>query len=240
MTTTLAVDKDGDGWTFTLNRPEKLNALNAEVVEALIEGVTRAHAAGARLLVFAGSGKNFSAGFDQGEIERESDADLLLRLVRIETLFHLVAASPCLTVAFADGRNFGAGVDLFAACRKRYCSADASFRMPGLRFGLILGSRRFGEVVGYATAREILEQTSTIPASQALAIGLATQFVEADGQAQTIAEARKVASLLDRETQAHLYRVLDREQADADMANLVRSASRPGLKARMLEYISQR
>jgi enoyl-CoA hydratase len=210
------------------------------LVEALIESVGNAHTSGARVLVFRGNGKNFSSGFDQGELDAESDANLLMRLVRIETLLHLVASSPCLTLAFADGRNFGAGVDLFATCRQRFSSANASFRMPGLNFGLVLGTRRFADLVGYVKAREILEQTRLISAPEALDLGLVTKLLEADEQMQAVCDARRIASLLDRETQRHLFQVLDRERADQDLANLVRSASRPGLKARMTNYIKQR
>ncbi|SAL82554.1 p-hydroxycinnamoyl CoA hydratase/lyase [Caballeronia terrestris] len=239
MTGILETGVEERSWTFTLNRPDKLNALNAELVEALIEGVSKAHEAGARLLVFAGNGKSFSAGFDQGELERESDADLLMRLVRIESLLHLVASSPCLTVPFAQGRNFGAGVDLFATCRQRYSTHDASFRMPGLRFGLVLGTRRFGALVGHRRAREVLEQTSTISAAEAFELGLVTRLINEAERASATDDARRIASLLDRETQQHLYHVLSTEQADQDMANLVRSAARPGLKSRMLDYIRQ-
>jgi len=240
MTNILEVSSDVDCWSFTLNRPDKMNALNAELVEALIESVGNAHTSGARVLVFRGNGKNFSSGFDQGELDAESDASLLMRLVRIETLLHLVASSPCLTLAFADGRNFGAGVDLFATCRQRFSSANASFRMPGLNFGLVLGTRRFADLVGYVKAREILEQTRLISAPEALDLGLVTKLLEADEQMQAVCDARRIASLLDRETQRHLFQVLDRERADQDLANLVRSASRPGLKARMTNYIKQR
>lgn len=240
MTDGLEIERSAHRWTFALNRPDKMNALNAELVEALLQGVGDAHASGARLLVFQGVGRNFSAGFDQGELDSQSDADLLLRLVRVETLLHLVASSPCLTVAFAHGRNFGAGVDLFAACQHRYSAADASFRMPGLRFGLVLGTRRFGDVVGYAKAREILEQTRQMSASEALDIGLVTKLVEAGERPDTVAETLRIATLLDPTTQQHLYRVLDRERADQDLADLVRSASRPGLKARILDYMSER
>lgn len=240
MTKVLEVVKDTDCWSFTLNRPDKMNALNAELVEALIESVGEAHASGARLLVFTGNGKNFSAGFDQGELDRESDASLLMRFVRIETLLHLVASSPCLTMAVAHGGNFGAGVDLFATCKQRYSSADASFRLPGLRFGLVLGTHRFADLVGYAKAREILEQSRAISAPEGLDLGLVTKFLKADERSQAVTEARRIAGMLDRETQQHLFRVLDRERADQDLADLVRSASRPGLKARMLSYIDQR
>ena len=131
MTCILETGVEERSWTFTLNRPDKLNALNAKLVEALIEGVSKAHEAGARLLVFAGNGKSFSAGFDQGELERESDADLLMRLVRIESLLHLVASSPCFTVAFAQGRNFGAGVDLFAIAASGIALMTRAFVCPG-------------------------------------------------------------------------------------------------------------
>ncbi|WP_207005041.1 enoyl-CoA hydratase/isomerase family protein [Trinickia mobilis] len=240
MNELIEINRDDDCWTFTFNRPDKMNALNTEVVETLIEQIREAHDGGARLLVFMGNGKNFSAGLDQGELDRESDADLLMRLVRIETLLQLVASSPCLTVAFAQGPNFGAGVDLFAVCRRRFCTADATFRMPGLRFGLVLGTRRFGAVVGHARAREILEETRTIVAEEAVRIGLVAKAVDAQAKADLLADARRVARLLDRETQTHLYNVLGTEDDDRDLAELVRSASRPGLKARMLAYIGER
>src|SRR3546814_5225542 len=99
-------------------------------------------------------GKNFSAGFDFTGYEDQTDGDLLLRMVRIETLLQRVAGSPSLTVALAHGRNFGAGVDLFAACKLRYCSPATSFRMPGLKFGLVLGTRRFRGIVAIGRAHD--------------------------------------------------------------------------------------
>lgn len=240
MTAPIEIVRDADCWTFTLNRPDKMNALNPGAVEALLAGVDEAHQAGARMLVFTGNGRNFSAGFDQGNLEQESDADLLLRLVRIETLLQCVASSPCMTVAFAHGRNFGAGVDLFVACRRRFCTADATFRMPGLRFGLVLGTRRFGKCVGLANARDILEQTRTLDADEALHIGLVSRLVEADGIRSVVGDLRGVAGQLDRQTQRHLYDVLSTGEGARDFADLVLSASRPGLKARMQAFASQR
>ena len=240
MSELIRVSVEDDCWSFVFNRPDKMNALNAEVVETLMTQIREAHNGGARVLAFSGNGRNFSAGFDQGDLDRESDADLLMRLVRIEMLLQMVASSPCLTIALAHGRNFGAGVDLFAVCRRRFCTMDATFRMPGLRFGLVLGARRFGAVVGHAQAREILEETRTITAQEAVRIGLVSKVVDATAKAEVIAEAHRVARLLDPETRTHLYRVLDIEESDRDLADLVRSASRLGLKARMLTYISER
>ncbi|EKT4483597.1 enoyl-CoA hydratase/isomerase family protein [Pseudomonas putida] len=62
-----------------LNRPEKHNTLNAELVEALIEVVNAATAAQVNVLGFQGEGRCFSAGFDMSDIDSYSDGDLLLR-----------------------------------------------------------------------------------------------------------------------------------------------------------------
>jgi len=224
-------------WTFTLSRPEKRNALSAELVDALIEAVARAHAGAARVLVLRGEGKNFSAGFDFSGFEAQSEGDLLLRFVRIEELLQLIASSPCMTVGLAHGRNFGAGVDLLAVCRYRVASADATFRMPGLRFGLVLGTRRFAAIVGASRARTILESSSTFDVGEALEMGFVEKIVERDGWAEAVREAGSAASALDDVTRASLYRVLSQADDNADLADLVRSAARPGLKARIADYL---
>jgi enoyl-CoA hydratase/carnithine racemase len=233
----LEVAQEDGCWTFTLSRPEKRNALSAELVDALIEAVARAHAGAARVLVLRGEGKNFSAGFDFSGFEAQSEGDLLLRFVRIEELLQLIASSPCMTVGLAHGRNFGAGVDLLAVCRYRVASADATFRMPGLRFGLVLGTRRFAAIVGASRARTILESSSTFDVGEALEMGFVEKIVERDGWAEAVREAGSAASALDDVTRASLYRVLSQADDNADLADLVRSAARPGLKARIADYL---
>jgi len=71
----------------------------------------------------------------------------VLRFVRIEMLLQAVATSPARTVALAHGKVFGAGADLFACCHHRIAAAGTTFRMPGLKFGLMLGTRRFAASV---------------------------------------------------------------------------------------------
>ncbi|OZI73647.1 enoyl-CoA hydratase [Bordetella genomosp. 2] len=235
--TVLAIDKSPQAWTYTLNRPDKRNALSAELVEALIEGVDAAHAEQIPLLVFRGAGKNFSAGFDFTGYEAQSEGDLLLRMVRIETLLQRVAGSPSLTLALAHGRNFGAGVDLVAACKLRLCTPDASFRMPGLKFGLVLGTRRFRNMVGADNALSILGSARSFDAEEAARIGFVQGLAaDADWPAQ-VQQAADTATALDAPTRASLYQALDTNAPDADLAALVRSASRPGFKARIRQYL---
>lgn len=153
MNQELLIEKTGAVLTLTLNRPDKANALNAELVQALAAAVDTAHGDGTRLLVFKGNGRNFCAGFDFSGVEDASAGDLLLRFARIEALLQAVYHAPFATLALAQGKNFGAGVDLVLACGKRVATADAQFRMPGLKFGLQLGTRRLAARIGGDRAR---------------------------------------------------------------------------------------
>jgi enoyl-CoA hydratase/carnithine racemase len=233
----IAIRREADCWTVTLQRPEKANALSATLVESLIAALAEAEAARVPVLAFQGAGRNLSAGFDFGGYREQSEGDLLLRLVRIETLLQSLARSPCLTVAFAHGRNFGAGVDLFAACRWRIAAPQSTFRMPGLGFGLVLGTRRFAAIVGREAAREVLEGLATFDAGRALAMGFARRIAPAEEWPGILAEAAATARALDAESRAALYRTLAPSTDDADLAELVRSAAAPGLRDRIAKYL---
>lgn len=238
----LEITREAGLWTFTLNVPERRNALSAELVDALQAGLDDAHRENPRLLVLRGAGRNFSAGFDFTDVQQHSEGDLLLRFVRIEQLLQTLAASPCLTLGLAHGKNFGAGVDLLAACKLRIASPDVSFRMPGLKFGLVLGTRRFADIVGVETARRVLEETAVFDAGQALAMGFLHRVGEVETWPLDIAAAQARAQGLDDSTRGTLYRVLDPGRqpgrAEADLAELVRSAARPGLKERIARYLA--
>ncbi|MFD4839111.1 enoyl-CoA hydratase/isomerase family protein [Achromobacter sp. NPDC058515] len=240
MSAVLHIDKQGARHVLTLARPEKMNALSADLVEALLAALDDAEAQGAKAIVLKGEGKNFSAGFDFGDWQAQSEGDLLLRFVRIETLLQRLAASPCLTVALAHGRNFGAGVDVFGACKWRVAAPDATFRMPGLKFGLVLGTRRFAALVGAERARTVLEQAATFNAEDALRDGFACRLAAQEEWPQIGQQALDTASALTDASRAQLYAALSQEAPDADMARLVRSAAQPGLKDRVAAYLQAR
>ena len=75
----LVSERTGATLTLTLNRPAKMNALSASLVDALIGALRQARADGTRLIVLRGNGRNFSAGFDFSGHETLSEGDLLLR-----------------------------------------------------------------------------------------------------------------------------------------------------------------
>lgn len=238
MTAPLRIEQKDSVWTFVLQRPDKRNALSAELVEELLSGIEQAHAQQARLLVFRGEGPNFSAGFDFSDIDRQSDGDLLLRFVRIEMLLQAVAASPCMTLGLAHGKNFGAAVDLFAVCRRRIAAANTTFRMPGLKFGLLLGTRRFGEIVGRERAVRIQEEAASFDVAQAIELGFVHAVRESDQWSDAVADEQSRITSLDDWSRAALYRALATSQPETDLASLVRSASRPGLRERVRKYLS--
>jgi len=223
--------------TVTLNRPQKLNAFSADLIEQLIAVFDQAASEDVPLVALRGEGRCFSAGFDMGDVGRYSDGDLLLRFVRIETLLQRVAAFPGLTLALVHGRNFGAGVDLIAACKLRIAAPDATFRMPGLKFDLVLGTRRFASIVGVTTARRLLETSATFTAPEAASMGFIESVSTIEQWPAAIAQAVDRSAGLSKRARAGLHEALHREMDDADLAALVRSASEPGLGERIASYL---
>lgn len=220
--------------TLTLARPGRGNALAPDLVEALLAAVHEACAdPGLHTLVLRGEGRNFCTGFDLSDLETASDGDLLHRFVRIEALLAALWHAPLRTVVAVDGRAWGAGADLFAACDLRAATAQASFRFPGPAFGLVLGTRRLAERIGVDAARRAAVEGLTLDAASACAQGLVTHLVD---DIEAWIEAATVPLAVDRETLRQLHRATRDDRSDADLAALVRSASRPGLQQRIAAY----
>lgn len=236
----LLVERSGATLTLTLNRPEKMNALSAPLVEALLAAIGGAAAEDTRLLVLRGNGRNFSAGFDFGGHEAQSEGDLLLRFTRIELLLQALHHAPFDTLALSHGKNFGAGVDLIGSCATRVATADASFRMPGLRFGLQLGTRRFASQVGAEPARAILQEARAFGAEEAASLGFIHRLAEQAQWPDVVAQRQDASQALSKTTSARLFHALRQDTRDADLADLVRSAAEPGLKARIAAYVGSR
>jgi enoyl-CoA hydratase/carnithine racemase len=223
----------GDGVaTLTLDRPERGNALAADLVEALILQVDLAcRDTAVHTLVLRARGTHFCTGLDLSDLATVSDGDLLLRLVRIETLLSALWHAPMRTVAVAHGRVWGAGADLFAVCEQRIAHADASFRFPGAQFGIVLGTRRLAERIGIDAARRLVTEGGELDAMQAHAAGLASALVSTTAAEPSLPELRVSA-----DTARALRAATRADRRDADLAALVRSAAEPGLKLRIAAY----
>jgi enoyl-CoA hydratase len=203
---TLLVDR-GPVWTVTLDRPDRANALSAELVEALHGVLDEAVVVRPLALVLRGNARHFAAGFDLGGLEHET---LVHRFLRIGVLLERLAAAPYLTVAVADGAAVGAGADLVLACDARLVAPGVTLRFPGSAFGVVLGHAR----------RTLLEDYEGLVTGTPDELdGLLTEWVGwgADRRAALLAQ-RPAAD------------------ADAELAVLARSVAVPGLRDRLAAY----
>ena len=224
----LTIDHQAGVTLLRLQRPERGNALGPMLVEGLISAASEAFAnAAVHTLVLQGEGRHFCTGFDLSDLATLSDADLLLRLVRIETLLAMLWHAPIRTVAQAKGRTWGAGADLLVACEQRLVGSDTTLRFPGAQFGLVLGTRRLAERIGADAARALVLEGGELDATQALALGLASRITD------TLALALLRTS---GDTGRAVRAVSRSDLRDADLAALVRSAAVPGLQQRITQY----
>ena len=223
---------------LTLNRPEKANALDAALVDQLLAAVEAASHDGTRLLALAGTGPHFCAGFDFSLVETQSEGELLLRFVRIEQLLQALWHAPIATLGLAHGSCLGAGADLICACERRVAAPGTRFRMPGLRFGLALGTRRLVARVGIEPARHVLSTSAVFDVEQAQTMGfIDTMLAHTEWPAMTQRLANH-ASNLDTAARTTLNRLTASDSQDADLADLVRSAAAPGLKTRIRAFLA--
>ena len=218
-----------------LAQPMRGNALSAELVEEIHAALDECENKKIRSLILTGEGRHFCTGMDLSGLESETDASLLWRFVRIEQLLDRIWHSPFTVMAFATGRTWGAGADLFCAASLRWITEDASFRFPGAQFGLVLGSGRLAQRIGSDRAREWILRNQAIDAQDALRCGLASH----EGHAEDffkLADTLHETNTTTVTTQQMIHAATRMADSDASLSALVRSAARPGLKHRIQQY----
>jgi enoyl-CoA hydratase/carnithine racemase len=230
------IERDGATLLLELDCPEKANALTADAVEAMLDALSGSAAQGLSLAVFSGRGRNFSSGFDIGGVAQATDGDLLFRMVRIETLLQAVHHAPFVTLGLAHGNVVGAGSDLLCACSLRVAAPESTFLMPGWRFGVALGTRRLMQRIGVERARHWLMESRRIDADRAVEWGFVDRVAKRAAWPEVRRDAERLASTLPHASMVELHGIGPDTRAD-DMATLVRTAGRPGLQQRMLDYM---
>jgi enoyl-CoA hydratase/carnithine racemase len=191
--------RDGGAVWLELNRPERLNALSAELLGALHAEL---EAAGrdpdTRVVVIGGTGRAFSAGHDLAEMQRLGDAAACRVLFDACSAVMLgIAALPVPVIARVHGVATAAGCQLVAACDLAVAARDARFATSGIDVGLFCSTPAvpLSRAVPRKRAFEMLVTGEFIDADTALAIGLVNRVVEAgELDAATEALARTVAS----------------------------------------------
>ncbi|SHL52357.1 Enoyl-CoA hydratase/carnithine racemase [Pseudonocardia thermophila] len=158
---------------LTIDRPEKRNALTADMWAALHRYLDDVDGAGVAAVVLSGAGGSFCAGADLGELRAPGRADEMRELGERAVLRLREVAVP--TVAAIDGPCFGAGCSLALACDVRICSPASRFGIPALRRGLVYEQAfvtQLVRIVGPGTAGLLLYGGETWSAEEALDRGL--------------------------------------------------------------------
>ena len=150
-----------------------------------------------------------------------------------------IATAPYLTLALVHGACFGAGADIAVGCARRIAAPDARFRMPGLMFGVVLGTRRLAQSIGRDNASTLLLAEKPFGAAEALRTGFVTEVVEMSGWSDCIARCESEARALPLAGLGAMLRVTAPDTRDADLAELARSVAAPGLKSRLLAYAAE-
>jgi enoyl-CoA hydratase/carnithine racemase len=187
-----------------LARPERRNAIDAEMADALrIAFENAADDATVRAVILTGRGTAFSAGGDLSRFERDWDPrEFRHDSHRLTQVISLVERLEKPTVAAINGVATGAGTQLALACDVRLMAAGARFVYREGRLGIIPshgGVTRLVKLIGLARARDVLLGGEEVPAPEALQLGMVTAVVD-----DVMAAAReRVALMLQRSPQAY-------------------------------------
>jgi methylglutaconyl-CoA hydratase len=181
---TLHLEFTGEIAMITLNRPEKRNAITAEMIAELFSAFSEVEASSARVLLLTGAGKAFCSGMDlealkalaeQSPAEQREDADRLARLcLRIWSF-------PKPTIAAVNGHAIAGGCGIATLCDFTIAAPEAKFGYPEVRIGFLpaVVSVFLVRQIGEKQARDLLLTGRTIDAAEAHRLGLVTQIIPA-------------------------------------------------------------
>jgi enoyl-CoA hydratase len=183
---TLLIEKRDDGVAvITVNRPDKLNALDAVVIGELDAAISELDAdATVRGLILTGAGeKAFVAGADISELAKATPIEARAVGLRGQRVFDRLERFRGPVIAAVNGFALGGGCELALACHIRIASDNARLGTPEVKLGLICGyagTQRLPRLVGRGRALEILLSGEMVAADEALRIGLVNRVVARD------------------------------------------------------------
>src|SRR6266446_2990386 len=180
--------------TVTVNRPDKLNALDDRTVEELDAAFAALGSdASVRGVILTGAGeKAFVAGADIGELARQSPVEGKERSIRGQRVLDRIEKLGKPVVAAVGGFALGGGCELAMACHVRVASENAKLGTPEARLGIMCGyagTQRLARLVGKGRALELLLTGEMVDAQEALRIGLVNKVVPKE---KLLAEAEAV------------------------------------------------
>ena len=199
MSEVILKEQQGRTAVLTINRPDKLNALNNAVRDQMIEALAAIEvddSVGAVVVTGVGE-KSFVAGADIGEFEGRSPFDQR-HAMRSPRIFDVMATFPKPVIAMINGFCLGGGCEMAMSCDLRVASEKARFGQPEINLGLIPGgggTQRLPRLVGLGQAMRLILTGDLIPAAEAKEIGLVDLvFAPDELHEKTLELAEKIAS----------------------------------------------
>ncbi|HKG23125.1 MAG TPA: enoyl-CoA hydratase/isomerase family protein [Blastocatellia bacterium] len=189
-------DRQGAILTLTLNRPDKSNSLQPDLVTELAEALGRAeNDDGVNVVIITGAGRSFCAGLDLGLLVSWTPDEKLAYLKTVTALFNLVWTLPQPVIAAVNGPAIAGGFDLAAFCDIRLAAREAIFGQAEINIGLTQIIHPLYKSIGLARAKELAMTGQNISADEAYRIGLANHvYPGPDLMARAMEMARVLAS----------------------------------------------
>jgi enoyl-CoA hydratase len=198
LTELVRLENEGPIWLLTIQRPEALNALNAQVLNELAKSLEILQAkkfSEAQVLIVTGAGeKAFVAGADIKEIHSLDEAAALKFAQKGQSIFRQIEKLKIPVIAAVNGFALGGGLELALSCDFIFASENARFGLPEVSLGLIPGfggTVRLSKVLGPAKAKEWIYTGKMMMAVEALQMGLVNQVVPAS---ELLSLAKKTAA----------------------------------------------
>jgi enoyl-CoA hydratase len=192
----LLVEREARIAILTIQRPQRLNALDARTLDELRDAfLSFQHDAETRCVILTGAGeKAFVAGADINELAQDTPQEARRRALAAQGVFDLIEGLGKPVIAAVNGFALGGGCELAMACTLRIAADSARFGQPEINLGLIpgfAGTQRLVRLVGKSKAMEMIVTGAPISAQDALACGLINRVVPA---AELMKEARALAA----------------------------------------------
>lgn len=168
------------GWIY-LNRPDKLNAINEQLMEDLRQAVDELVADDQiRVIIITGQGKAFSAGADISQFKTLNGLKAWEFAKKGRELMDYIENLPKPTIAMINGYALGGGLELAMACDIRIAAEEAQLGLPEITLGIYPGfggTQRLIRLIGKGKAMEMMMTGDRIPAREAERLGLVNKVV---------------------------------------------------------------
>ena len=195
----VAAERQGAVEIITINRPEALNALNADVLGDLKAAFEAVDQQAVRCVIVTGAGsKSFVAGADIATMSTMTQAEAEAFGKLGNDIFRMIETFPLPVIAAVNGFALGGGCELSMCCDFRICSENAMFGQPEVGLGITPGfggTQRLARLVGAGMAKELVYAAVNIGAEEALRIGLVNHVYP---QAELMEQAMKLANKIAR------------------------------------------